>query len=72
MAPHSSTAMNMASTMTSIIAPRDGTYIIQIRESSYRGSDNCFYPDSGKWAMDFRKHDGIFRRVEAEYFDGEE
>jgi uncharacterized cupin superfamily protein len=40
--------------------------------NNVEGSDNCFYPDSGKWAMDFRKHDGIFRRVEADYFDGEE
>jgi uncharacterized cupin superfamily protein len=40
--------------------------------NNVEGSDNCYYPDSGKWAMDFRKHGGIFRRVEAEYHDGEE
>ena len=40
--------------------------------NNVEGSDNCFYPDSGKWAMDFRKHGGIFRRTEAEYYDGEE
>jgi uncharacterized cupin superfamily protein len=40
--------------------------------NNVEGSDNCFYPDSGKWAMDFRTRGGIFRRAEADYFDGEE
>ena len=40
--------------------------------NNVEGSDNCYYPDSGKWAMDFRTHGGIFRRADTEYFDGEE
>ena len=40
--------------------------------NNVEGSDNCFYPDSGKWAMDFGDHSGIIRRTDADYFDGEE
>ena len=40
---------------TSIIAPEDGKYIIQVRESSYTGNGNCIY----------RLHVGNFPRATA-------
>ncbi len=36
------------------------------------GSDNCYYPDSDKWALDFGQRGGIVRTARTDYFDGEE
>lgn len=36
------------------------------------GSDNCYYPDSDKWALDFETGGGIVRTKPVDYFEGEE
>ena len=36
------------------------------------GSDNCYYPDSDKWALHFEPGGGIVRAKSADYFEGEE
>ncbi len=43
--------------IASIIAPEDGTYVIQVRETSYGGNGNCVY----------RLHVGDFPRPKAAY-----
>ncbi|MFP6872226.1 MAG: PPC domain-containing protein [Verrucomicrobiales bacterium] len=51
------TALLLQDSAVSVIAPADGNYIIQIRESSYTGNDNCRY----------RLHVGAFPRPMAVY-----
>lgn len=51
------TALFLQDPAVSILAPQDGTYMIQVRESSYGGSNRCFY----------RAHIGSFPRPLAVY-----
>lgn len=51
------TSLLLQDSFVSIIAPTDGNYIIQIRESSYTGNANCRY----------RLHIGAFPRPSAAY-----
>ena len=51
------TALLLQDSSVSVIAPADGNYIIQIRESSYTGNGNCRY----------RLHIGAFPRPAAVY-----
>ena len=37
------TALALQDPIASVIAPEDGKYIIQVRESSYGGNDGCYY-----------------------------
>ncbi len=54
------TALLLQDPLVSMIAPEDGTYIIQVRETSYGGSDACQY----------RLHVGSFPRPLAVYPPG--
>ncbi len=54
------TILNVQDGYLSMIAPEDGDYIVQVRESSYRGSGNSFY----------RLHVGSFRRPDVCYPSG--
>lgn len=36
-------ALHLQDPVASVIAPADGKYVIQVRESSYAGSDSCLY-----------------------------
>ena len=51
------TSLLLQDSSVSVIAPADGNYIIQIRESSYTGNANCRY----------RLHIGAFPRPAAVY-----
>lgn len=51
------TVLNRQDGYLSMVAPEDGDYIIQVRESSYRGSGNSYY----------RLHIGSFRRPDVCY-----
>jgi hypothetical protein len=54
------TALLMQDPIISILAPEDGTYIIQLRDSTYGGSDRCRY----------RLHAGTFPQPTAIYPPG--
>ena len=54
------TALFLQDPMASIIAPHDGDYLVQVREASYGGSDQCAY----------RLHVGSFSRPIAAYPPG--
>jgi len=51
------TALLLQDSVASVIAPEDGTYVIQVRESSYAGSGSCRY----------RLHVGSFPRPMVAY-----
>jgi hypothetical protein len=50
-------ALLLQDPVASVIAPKDGTYVIQVRESSYGGNGNCVY----------RLHVGTFPRPRMAY-----
>lgn len=54
------TVLNRQDGYLSMVAPEDGEYIIQVRESSYRGTGNSYY----------RLHIGSFRRPDVCYPSG--
>ncbi|CAN5854059.1 PPC domain-containing protein [soil metagenome] len=54
------TVLNRQDGYLSMVAPEDGDYIIQVRESSYRGTGNSYY----------RLHIGSFRRPDVCYPSG--
>jgi len=54
------TALALQDPVVSVVAPADGKYVIQVRESSYGGNSNCLY----------RLHVGDFPRPTAVYPPG--
>ena len=50
-------ALALQDPVASAVAPADGTYVVQVRESSYAGAGNCFY----------RLHVGTFPRPRTAY-----
>ena len=47
-------------------------FVYYVVANNVEGSDNCYYPDSDKWALDFEPGGGIVRTKAVDYFEGEE
>lgn len=55
-----------------IVNESDAPLTYYVVANNPEGSDNCYYPDSDKWAVDFRAGGGVFRTTKVDYFEGEE